>query len=117
MEADKGHILEEENMGKRYERKKMKRIPIYIESKNGHDTLDVPENKVQGEVEKQLKDGKWVTTEKEGQTEILTKEDMPKSATTKTIDTSKVSKSQEEEWADKFKNIKSATATEKAKGG
>ena len=97
----------------------MKKIPIYVESPRGHDTIEVPENKVQEEVEKQLTDEKWVTTEKEnGDTEILTKEDMPKSATQKKVlDTSKVSKSQDEEWAEKFKNIKTATATKGAKGG
>jgi len=96
----------------------MKTIPIYVESPNGHDTLNVPVNKVQEEVEKQLTDDKWVTTEnKDGQTEILTKSDMPKSATQKVLDTSKVSTSQDEEWAEKFKNIKTATATKGAKGG
>ncbi len=95
---------------------------MYVEDETGHSTLDVPENKVQEEVEKQLKEDKWVTTQKEnGDTEILTKADIPKeepkSATTKTLDTSKVSKSQEDEWADKFKNVKSATSTQKARGG
>ena len=99
---------------------KMKKIQFFIEDETGHSTLNVPENKVQEEVEKQLTDEKWVTTEKEnGDTEILTKEDIPKSATQKVLDTSKVSTSQssDDEWAEKFKNVKSATATKGAKGG
>ena len=97
----------------------MKNIKFLIADKTGHSTLNVPENKVQEEVEKQLTDDKWVTTEKEnGDTEILTKDDMPKSATQKKVlDTSKVSKSQDQEWADKFKNIKTATSTGKNGGG
>jgi len=94
----------------------MKTVPIYVESPKGHDTLNVPEDKVQEEVEKQLKDGKWVTTESEdGSTEILTERDMPKS--TKKVVSATAEKSDEQEWADKFETLKSATATSKAKGG
>lgn len=94
----------------------MKTVPIYVESPKGHDTLNVPEDKVQEEVEKQLKDGKWVTTESEGgSTEILTEGDMPKS--TKKVVSATAEKSDEQEWADKFEKLKSATATSKAKGG
>jgi len=83
----------------------MKKVQFLIEDNTGHSTIDVPENKVQEEVEKQLDQDKWVTTEKEnGETEILTKEDM-----TLTDD--------EKEWAEKFDNVKTATITSKAKGG
>lgn len=110
----------------------MKTIPIYIEDKTGHTTKEVPENEVQTEVEQQLKDEKWVTLEKENtqgevQTEILTKEDMPtptptevrneKANTLKTITAQTTAMSVEQIWANKFKNVKSATATSKAKGG
>ena len=94
----------------------MKTIPIYIESTRGHDTLNVPKGKVQEAIKKQLKDGKWVTTEKkDGSTEILTEKDIPKAKNTKII--SSAEKSDEQEWAEKFENLKSATATSKAKGG
>ena len=91
----------------------MKIIPIYIESRNGHDTLNVPEDEVQNEVEKQLKDDKWVTLEKEnGNTEILTERDAHK-----TIADDIANKTINEEWAEKFKDVKSVTITGKAKGG
>ncbi len=76
---------------------------MYIESPNGHDTEDVPENEVQEQAENQLKDDKWVTVEKkDGETKILTEDDMD---------------SDEQKWAQNFENIKSVTATQKAKGG
>jgi hypothetical protein len=82
----------------------MKKIPMYVESKNGHDTLDVPDDELQEEVEEQLNEDKWATLEhNNGTTDILTQSDVPKS--------------QEQEWADKFKCVKSVTVTNKAKGG
>jgi len=49
-------------------------IQFHIESENGHDTLEVPLDKLPEEVNKQLVDGKWVTVEKkDGSTEIITK--------------------------------------------
>ena len=93
----------------------MRTIPMYVESPNGHDTIDVPEDDLQDDVEKQLKDDKWVTTEKEdGSTEILTEADIPK---TKTLSSTVLEKTEEQEWAEKFENVKSATVTNKAKGG
>jgi len=57
---------------------KMKIIPFYIESKNGHDTVGVPENQLQEKVVEQLNQEKWVTLEKEdGASELLTKSDIP----------------------------------------
>ena len=86
----------------------MKKIPLYIESKNGHDTVEVEKNELMEEVESQLQDDKWVTTEKtDGSSEILTQQDIP----------SDKEKQEMEEWADKFENVISATATNKAKGG
>ena len=76
-----------------------KTIPLLIESKNGHDEVNLPESQVPEKVNEQLKDGKMVTLEKEDRTEVLTKE-VPK-----------------ENWRDKFKNVQSATATSKMKGG
>lgn len=61
--------------------KNEKTIPLYIESKRGHDTINVPNTPtaIQNAVESQLKDGKWVTTEKaDGSSEILTASDIPK---------------------------------------
>ena len=81
---------------------KEKRIPFGVESPRGDDKLGtnptgeivsdfeatqqgvpfkqgVPQDKIQEVVETQLKDNKWVTTEdNKGNTEILTKEDIPK---------------------------------------
>ena len=85
----------------------MKR-PLYVESKNGHDTIEVEQEELMEEVESQLKDDKWVTTEKtDGSSEILTQQDIP----------SDEEKQEMEEWANKFENVRSATATSKAKGG
>jgi len=103
----------------------MRKIPFYIESSNGHDTVEVPEGEVQGEVEKQLVDGRWVTVEKQdGETEILTEKDMPKEeksegeqATLKEVSGEEVEKTKDEEWAEKFEKTESVTATQKAKGG
>ena len=92
----------------------MKTIKMFVESPNGHDTIEVPENEVQEEVEKQLKDDKWVTIEKKEGTELLTAKDIP---TTKTINEAEVEESDEEKWAEKFENVESITATHKAKGG
>jgi len=113
---------------------KMKQtIPLYVESANGHDTFEVPKEQIQEKVEEQLNQDKLVTLEKtDGQTELLTKSDIPtadedeeeeldeetegtiilSSATTK-----KAVMSKEEEWAAKFEETKSATSTHKAKGG
>ena len=111
----------------------MRKIPILIESKNGHDTLNVPENKLQGEVEKQLKDDKWVTLEKKDcNTEILTKNDIPKEEKKpdwqNTFGTDKGNNCQmsslpskpvssAKTFAKKFEKVTSATCTQKAKGG
>jgi len=84
-----------------------KTIPLLVESKNGHDTFDIPNEpkEIQNAVEKELKDNKWVTTEqKDGSTEILTEKDIPAT-------------DEDKEWANKFENVKSATSTEKANGG
>lgn len=78
------------------------RVPLWVESPRGDDRFgtntttgevisdfeakkqgapfqqDVPQSKVQGAVEKQLKDDKWVQIEKKsGETELLTKDDIP----------------------------------------
>jgi hypothetical protein len=98
----------------------MKTIPLYVESPNGHDTIEVEGNDLQEEIEEQLEDDKWVTLEKEdGSTEILTEEDIPKGKSKNTESTPPATyvKSEEEEWAEKFEKVKSATATHKAKGG
>ena len=57
---------------------------MYIESKNGHDEIQVPENQIPQKVEEQLQQDKWVTVEKQdGTTELLTKSDIPKTDTPK----------------------------------
>lgn len=79
--------------------------PLYIESKNGHDTENVPEEELQQRVESELRNDRFVTIEKDnGSKEILTEQDIPTT-------------SEEEQWAEKFESIKSVTSTNKAKGG
>lgn len=58
--------------------KRIETVPVYVESVNGHDTLDVPKEKLKEEVETQLVNGKWVTLEHgDGSSELLTKKDIP----------------------------------------
>lgn len=116
-------------------------IPFLVESDNGHDTKEVEKGQVRFEVEKELKDDKWVSLENEDDTtELLTKSDIPStepkdvpSGEAKPEDWAGVLKpntglgkteakksatsSKTKEWADKFKKVKSATATKKAVGG
>ncbi len=86
----------------------MKKIPLYVECVRGHDTIQVPQEEVKEKVEEQLNQEKLVTLEQEnGETEILTKSDIPTEEQQK----------ENSEWAEKFEKTKSATATNKAKGG
>ena len=111
----------------------MKNIQFLVESSNGHDTLNVPENKLQEEVVKELNNDKWVTLEKkEGNSEILTKDDIPKkdekqdwqktfgadkSNSVNMTTTASKPMSKTKTFAKKFEKVKSATSTMKAKGG
>lgn len=108
-------------------------IPFYVESIRGHDIFSVPQEQVQGEVEKHLNEDKLVTLEQEnGSTEILTKTDIPNQLETTEEDDEEEGYREEEkedkipteeeqkeniEWAKKFKETKSATITNKSKGG
>lgn len=79
-------------------------IKFYIESKNGHDEVNVEETKVAEKVNEDIKQGNWATLEKtDGTTETLTKE-VPK-----------------QEWKNVFgesaNKVKSVTETSKMKGG
>jgi hypothetical protein len=79
----------------------MDMVKFLVESENGHDTIDVPKEEIKQEVEKQLEDNKLVTLEKaDGETEILTEAD-----------------TKNEDFDRKFEGIKSATVTNKVKGG
>ena len=108
------------------------KVPFLIESANGHDTKEVEPAQVEAEVEKHLKDDKWVTVEKtDGETKILTEkpEEKPKGdeeselAPGKLISSEEVKKKEEKtgDWKDTFgdngSKIKSATVTNKMKGG
>ncbi|MFH0874747.1 MAG: hypothetical protein V1859_02330 [archaeon] len=117
----------------------MEKIKFYIESKNGHDEIDVPKSELKAEVEKQLNDNKLVTLEnKDGSTEILTKKDIPENCSSDWKNTFQKSASKQEaaaaiqdkapvkptpvtsqvkEYAKKFEHVVSATVTNKAKGG
>ncbi len=89
-------------------------IPFLIEGKRGHDTTNVPVDEVQEKAEEQLKADRNVTLEgKDGETEILTKSDMPDGAKTKTEEQIR---QEDKEWAAKFKNTETATSTKKTKG-
>ncbi len=95
-------------------KQKKKIIPFLIEGKAGHDTLEVPADKVQERTEEQLKADRNVTLEKNnGDTEILTEGDMPKNDVAKTEEEKR---KEEKEWAEKFENTKTATSTKKTKG-
>lgn len=92
-----------------------KTIKFLVESKAGHDTFEVTADKVQEKVEEQLELDRNVTLEKaDGETEILTKNDMPNRADK--IKTEEEIRAEEKEWADNFKNTKTATSTKKTKG-
>lgn len=55
----------------------MDKIPMYIESDMGHDTFNVPENKLAEEVTKQVQSGNWATLAKaDGTSDIVTKADL-----------------------------------------
>lgn len=120
-------------------------MELYVESTNGHDTLNVPDQpaEIQKAVENQLTQDKWVTLEKkDGNSELLTEDDMPEEedeaeeeeldeedkkwkesfATSKPAAKPaptpvKAPEKKREEWESKFTEVKSATATHKAKGG
>lgn len=80
-------------------------VKVMVEDNTGHSEKEVPEKDIQAEVEKELQDNKWVTTEKEdGSTEILTKADIPAT-------------DEDKAWAEKFENVTSVTATNKVRGG
>ena len=56
-------------------------IPFLKESENGHDTVEIPEEKLGEEINKELQAGKWVTVEKkDGSSEILTSAAPPATA-------------------------------------
>ncbi|MBA7670034.1 hypothetical protein ES703_78176 [subsurface metagenome] len=85
----------------------MGKIPFLVESPNGHDREEVPENQAGEAVKKHLQQDKLVMVEKEGGgTELLTKTDLPKDDPQSTS-----------EFARKFEKIKSATVSNKIKGG
>lgn len=53
------------------------KIKVFVQSANGHDTIDATQASLSGIVKEQLQDDKWVTLEKkDGSTEILTKKDL-----------------------------------------
>ena len=111
-------------------------IRMYIESENGHDTKLVPEEKIGEEIQKELRDGKWVTVEKtDGTTDLLTgatPTEAPK-VTPAPVEEKKKKDAKDDksdEWKDilgggakkdekplETKNISSVTSTSKMKGG
>lgn len=84
----------------------MGKIPFLVESSNGHDKVEVPKENAGEVVKEHLRDDKLVTIEQDGgTTELLTSTDLPK-------DDQSTS-----EFARKFEHIKSATVSNKVKGG
>lgn len=82
-------------------------IPFLVESPNGHDKVEVPKENAGEVVKEHLRDDKLVTIEQDGgTTELLTKTDLPKDDPQSTS-----------EFARKFERIKSATVSNKIKGG
>ena len=80
---------------------------MFVESENGHETVDVPQDKVPEVVKEELGKDKWVSAEKgDGKVELLTKKDLPEENTAENM-----------AWAEKFENVKSITSTNPAKGG
>lgn len=78
---------------------------MLVESKDGHDTFELSKDEAKEETQKQLKEGKWVTVEKkDGGSELLTEKDLPEPKA-----------SEDEDWAKKFENVRSITATGKVK--
>lgn len=114
----------------------MEMIPFLIESKMGHEEKLVPEDKLVEEVNKQVEDGKWVTLEnKDGTADMITKPIETKPAEQQKIagkvnldaldddeeesaksDTS-ASTPEKSDWKGTFGGVKSATATNKLRGG
>lgn len=119
-------------------------IPMLRESLNGHDTLDVPKKDIEEKVKTELKDGKWVTLEKEdGTSEVLTKKDLPEEepkkpaagdwnkvfsakktteitpavTTNKPVIPQTTKSSSTTNFSKKFEKVKSATSTKTVKGG
>lgn len=91
-------------------------IPFYIQSLNGHDTEQVPEDKAAERIKEELNKGKWVTLEKkDGSTDMLTSPEEVKK------------EKQEQGWTTAFKpkdsapirveDLKTVTSTTKMKGG
>ena len=86
----------------------VKKMKVLIESTNGHDETEVPQEQAQGFIEGQLKENKWATLEKkDGDKELVTEKDIPKEE-----DVEKM-----KEWADKFADTETAVVTNKSKGG
>ncbi len=82
------------------------KIPMFVENQNGHETVEVPKEKVEKKVKEQLRDNKWVSVEKgDGKTELLTQKDLPKNP------------EEDIKWAERFENVKSITSTKTVKGG
>lgn len=118
-------------------------VNMLVESENGHDTVDVPKEKVEEQVKEELKKDSWVTLEKEnGKTEVLTKKDLPddldeedkklqeqmKSAKDKKADWKKsfapkttfpksTTSSTNKNFSKKFEKVRSVTSTKTVKGG
>jgi len=102
----------------------MKEIPMYIESENGHDTINVSSEQASTEVQNHLNNDKWVTLEnKDGSSELLTKQDIPnkdwqntfKKDAGSNLNTS-VSRSKTT-FHKKIERAKSITVNNKARGG
>lgn len=91
-------------------------VKIYVESKRGHDTIDIPKEEVQTTIEKELQNNKLATIEKtDGQKELLTGTDIPNGSNP--LKSEEELREEQEYWAKKFEETKSAIITSKSKAG
>ena len=105
--------------------KKLETVPFYVESEAGHDTVDVPKEKVAEEVNKQLiKGDSWVTlAKKDGTTKLMTQ---PQPLDKEQQKTNSSEPSKGDDWkksfsqpgeGNDFEGVESATVTKKMRGG
>ena len=134
IENTRGERMEKDIENTRGDRMEERLIPFLIESERGHDEKLVPEEKIGEEIQKELRDGRWVTVEKtDGTTDLLTgatPTEAPKVDAPATEKKKDAKDDKTEEWQNilgggakkdekplETKNISSVTITKALKGG
>ena len=107
----------------------MNTVDFLIEDETGHSTEQIPTDKVEEEVNKHLKDGKWVTIEKKDGTSTLLTEPKKEETNPPTSGVDSKSEKKGSDWKNLFgtkkdsdfsgavNNIKSCSVNNKMKGG